>query len=322
MLLDIPVALEALGILYTTRSNEANSLCPQHYARTGQEDHSPSWYINLETGQHICFSCGYKGNLAQLVCDINEFYKKGWQDDYTYDYEAAQGWLATVSSIPLDQLVDLLKKIPERQEPSPKPLQMSEARLAVFEVPPTEELEKRHVSIEAAEKYGVLWDAKKANWILPLREPHFNKLIGWQEKGTIHRTFFNRPTGLQKSKTLFGIENQNESMAIVVESPLDCLRLVSAGFDGAVATCGSVVSEEQIKLLRFSDKIISAFDNDQAGKKASKLMLEFGRKYGLNLFFFNYGSSSAKDPGDLTDDEIAWGIANAISAILGEQAYV
>ena len=56
--------------------------------------------------------------------------------------------------------------------------------------------------------------------------------------------------------------------------------------------------------------------------KASKELLEFGIKYSLNLFFFNYGSSGAKDPGDMTDEEIRWGVENAISALFGESAYV
>jgi DNA primase len=146
--------------------------------------------------------------------------------------------------------------------------------------------------------------------------------MGWQEKGTIERTFYNRPAGLQRSKTLFGLSQQQEALAVVVESPLDCLRLFSAGVRGAVATCGTTLSVEQIRLLRYSDKIVAAFDNDDAGRKASKLMLEWARKYGLNLYFFNYGSSSKKDPGDLTDEEIAWGLQHAKSSVLGEKAYV
>ena len=160
---------------------------------------------------------------------------------------------------------------------------------------------------------------------MPLREPHFNKLMGWQEKGTVDRTFFNRPTGLQKSKTLFGIEKQNESMVILVESPLDCVRIASAGISGAVAICGSSISEDQVKLLRYSHKVVAAFDNpnlDSAGRKASKEMLAWGRKYGLNLFFFNYGGTNKKDPGDMTNEEILWGVNNAVSSLFGESAYV
>jgi hypothetical protein len=324
MIIDIPLVLDNLGMRYEEHGAEANALCPAHFARTGKQDNSPSWWINLDSGQHICFSCGYKGNLAQLVCDVNEFYTKTF-DKFYYDYDTARTWLSQVSAIPVEKLLEMVRSLPNRMESSPKPLEMSEARLAVFIEPPASALVSRQITDEAISKYGVLWDEAKSAWILPLREPHFNRLMGWQEKGTLARTFFNRPAGLQKSKTLFGIENQNELCTIVVESPLDCLRLYSAGVVGAVAICGSGVSEEQVRLLRYSEKVICAFDNpkvDKAGLKASDEMRKHARKYGLNLFFFNYGSSGKKDPGDLTDEEIAWGIQHAKSYVLGEMAYV
>jgi hypothetical protein len=325
MMIDVPAVLAALGIDAIEHGAEATALCPMHERRTGKSDNSPSWWINLDTGQHICFSCSYKGNVAQLVCDINEFYVQGWGNDWTYDYTAAQVWLASVYEIPIEKLAEMVKSLPNRLEASPKPLEMSEARLAVFVDPPEAALASRNLTADAAAKYSVLWDAKTSTWILPLREPHFNRLMGWQEKGTIARTFFNRPAGLQKSKTLFGIENQTEDIVVVVESPLDCVRLASAGVEGAVAVCGSALSEDQVKLIRYSEKVIAAFDNpklDKAGKKASDELRILARKYGLNLFYFNYGSSGKKDPGDMTDEEIAWGIQNAKSSILGEMAYV
>ena len=325
MMIDVPATLEALGIEHTERGHEANALCPGHVMLTGKEDHSPSWWINLDTGQHICFSCGYKGNLIQLVCDVNEFYLKSFTNDYSYDYATAEMWLSKVYEIPIEQLMEMVKALPTYVGPAPKPLEMSEARLAVFTDPPLEALESRHISLESAKKYHVLWDPKKMNWILPLREPHFNRLMGWQEKGTVHRTFFNRPAGLQRSKTLFGIENQREDVTILVESPLDCLRIYSAGVQGAMATCGTTLSPDQIKLLRYSEKVICAFDNprlDKAGLKASREMMLQARKYGINLYFFNYGDLDKKDPGDMTDDEIRYGVENAVSAVYGEAAYV
>jgi hypothetical protein len=325
MNIDIEKVLLNLGIDYDNKGHEANGLCPMHEVRTGKKDNSPSWWINLESGQHICFSCHYKGNLLQLVCDANEFYKKGWNEDYVYDYKAAEIWLSQISAISLEKLKDIVSNLPNYLEPAPKPVAMSEARLVIFDEPPIEALNSRNITPESAMKYGVLWDTKKATWILPLRDPESNKLLGWQEKGTVNRTFFNRPTGLTKSKTLFGLQNQSEDLVVVVESPLDCLRLYSAGVASAVAICGSSPSEEQIKLLRASDRIICAFDNpklDNAGKKASEEIREFARKYGLNLSFFNYGDSGKKDPGDMTDEEIRWGIDNSKSAVLGEKAYV
>jgi hypothetical protein len=322
MLVDVPAVLTALGIDFVEMNFECRALCPMHARRTGSEDRNPSWFINQDTGQHICFSCGYKGNLIQLVCDVNEFYVETYGTITGYDYKAAESWIASVSEVPIERLMDMFSVLPNYITSDAKPLEMSEARLAVFVEPPQEALASRKITAEAAASYGLLWDAKKLTWILPLREPTFNRLMGWQEKGTVHRTFFNRPAGLKKSKTLFGIENQNVNQVIVVESPLDCVWLASIGFVGAVAVCGSSISEEQVKLLRASDSIIAAFDNDLAGRKASKEMLEWSRKYGLTLSFFNYGGSDKKDPGEMTAEEIRWGVDNAISALYGESAYV
>ena len=326
MTVDIESVLVALGIDFGLIGHEASAICPMHQKRTGKEDHNPSWFINLESGQHICFSCGYKGNVVQLVCDVKEFYQKSWgQYEEEYDYKAGREWLASVAQVSPERLLEILKSLPSYLPPDPKPLEMSEARLAVFVDPPQDALDSRSITLEAAQKYGVMWDNSRKTWILPLRDPHFRQLLGWQEKGTVDRTFKNRPAGLTKSSTLFGIENQNEDVVIVVESPLDCVRFASAGIAGAVAVCGSSVSEAQVKLLRYSEKVVIAFDNpniDKAGKKACDEMRVWGRKYGMNVFFFNYGSSSKKDPGDMTDDELAWGIDNAKSAIYGESAYV
>lgn len=323
--MNIERVLDALGIEYVERGANGQGLCPMHEERTGKEDHNPSWFVHLETGQHICFSCGYKGNLLQLVCDINKFYQNVPGDRKLYDYGTAETWVHSSAEVTVEELQRKLTSLPTYVAPPPKPIPMSEARLAVFTQPPQDALDARSVTAKAASYYSVLWDTEKKNWILPLRDPHFYQLMGWQEKGTVNRTFFNRPAGLQKSKTLFGLDKQSESVAIVVESPLDCLRIYSAGYEGAVATCGAIVSEEQAKLLRYSDKVIAAFDNpnlDKAGKKASDQMRIWARKFGLNLFFFNYGDSGKKDPGDMTNEEIQWGIENAKSAILGESAYV
>lgn len=326
MTVDIESVLVALGIDFGLLGHEASAICPMHQKRTGKEDHNPSWFINLESGQHICFSCGYKGNVVQLVCDVKEFYQKSWgQYEEEYDYKSGREWLATVAQVSPERMLEILKSLPSYLPPDPKPLEMSEARLAVFVDPPQEALDSRSITLEAAQKYGVMWDNSKKTWILPLRDPHFRQLLGWQEKGTVDRTFKNRPAGLTKSSTLFGIENQNEDVVIVVESPLDCVRFASAGIDGAVAVCGSSVSEAQVKLLRYSEKVVIAFDNpniDKAGKKACDEMRVWSRKYGMNVFFFNYGESSKKDPGDMTDEELVWGVGNAKSAIYGESAYV
>jgi hypothetical protein len=61
---------------------------------------------------------------------------------------------------------------------------------------------------------------------------------------------------------------------------------------------------------------------DDAGRKASAEFRKAATKYGINAFYFNYGDSGKKDPGDMTDEEIRWGIYNAKSSVYGEAAYV
>jgi hypothetical protein len=83
---DVESALFELEIEFDIRNNEALALCPMHKERTGREDNSPSWWINLETGAHMCFSCHYKGSLLQLICDIKNFHHDTWgirEYDYT-----------------------------------------------------------------------------------------------------------------------------------------------------------------------------------------------------------------------------------------------
>jgi DNA primase len=181
---DIPLTLTALSIDFTDKGNEALALCPMHYEITGKEDRNPSWWINLDTGLHTCFSCGYKGNLLQLICDVKGFYSNG-----VYNYREAEQWLANAAEISLEDLQATLQAMPSYINENAKPLEMSEARLAVFVEPPAEALESRKITAEAAAEYEVLWDDKAKNWILPLRDATSGSLLGWQEKGTVSRTF-------------------------------------------------------------------------------------------------------------------------------------
>jgi DNA primase len=291
------------------RGNEVNGLCPMHKARTGNDDHSPSWWVNLETGVHLCFSCGYKGNMYTLVRDL-----KG------LDHFDIQDFLKEKTELPLDVLMKRLKDLPQYITPD-EPIGMSEARLAVFTDVPEIELKKRFLTREAVNAHGVVWDPKNNAWILPIREPNDFSLWGWQEKGATGRFFKNYPPGVKKSKTVFGVHILDEVKPLwVVESPLDAVRLTGLGYN-AIATYGAIISEDQGKLMRRSTSIIAAFDNDQAGKKASEQMLGFSRKYGFDLKYFNYAGIDVKDVGDMTEKEIARGLETAKHMIYGKEAY-
>lgn len=309
-MIDVERVLLSLDISLTAqRGDEVQGLCPMHKARTGREDHHPDWWINSVTGVHFCFSCGYKGNIYTLVADV-----KGM------DYFDAKDYIDSSESLPVDVLLRRIRELPQ-YVPVDEPIEMSEARLAVFTAPPAIELKKRFLTAEAVELCGVLWDKKNEAWILPIRDPDTYKLWGWQEKGARGRFFKNQPAGVKKSKTVFNVHIMTEDPLILVESPLDAVRLVGLGHN-SISTYGAILSDEQGKLMRRATSLIAAFDNDAAGKKACEQTLGFARKYGLDLKFFNYEGIDVKDVGDMTEKEIAVGLETAKDRVWGKKAYL
>lgn len=297
--------------LHSQRGVEVNGLCPMHKKRTGKEDQHPSWWINSETGVHICFSCGYKGNIYTLVADV-----KG------ISYFDAQDYIGESAEVPIDALMRRIKDLPEYIQPEEPIIAMSEARLAVYISPPDIELKKRFLTRSAVNSHGVLWDKNNEAWILPIRDADTGALLGWQEKGARGRFFKNQPAGVKKSRTVFGVQllDPNKDL-IVVESPLDAVRLTGLGHN-AISTFGAILSEEQAKIMRRASKIIAAFDNDKAGHTANEQVRVLARKYGMDLYYFNYRGIDVKDVGDMIEAEIEHGIKTAKTSILGKAAYL
>lgn len=318
---DVETALLRLGIEVNQRNSELLGLCPMHLERTGRPDSNPSWSMNCETGVHHCFSCGYRGTLITLVAEINEFLTEWGR----LDFDAAKAWLRQNIEVNFELLAKQLEEAKNSYVPIERPVEMSEARLSIFDsLPPDWALSARDLTAEACIKHSVKWDAKQQGWITPIRQPDTNKLMGWQEKGQVNRYFRNRPTGVQKSKTLFGLDAWSGGTMIIVESPLDVVRLSSLGIEGGVSTFGASISQDQVDLMRRADKLIIAFDNpkiDQAGKKASKDMLDRTKKEGLECFFFKY-DGDVKDIGDMTEEQVIIGIEKAKHSVFGEAAYV
>lgn len=289
--------LERLGITPTgTRGNEVQARCPGHIQRTGHEDRNPSWSINADTGAHICFSCQFRGGLVFLVSYVNQI-----------DFEDAKKWLndgGTLSE-------SFVKATEKKEEIFEELLQITEAALAAFVHPPIYALKSRGLHPESAEHYEVLWDTRRSNWILPIRNPHTKVLMGWQEKGYSGRFFRNYPSGIKKSEALFGYHRYTGGTMIVVESPLDVVRLHSLGIDGGVATFGSVVSKEQLNLIRGADKIIFAMDADEAGIQSSLHLLKESQTLGFPAWFLDYTCTDMKDIGGMSRAEVHQCIANA-----------
>jgi DNA primase len=68
---------------------------------------------------------------------------------------------------------------------------------------------------------------------------------------------------------------QKGGMALLVEGNFDVITLHSAGFDMAVAPMGTALTEHQARLVdRYADRVVVAFDGDDAGEEASVKCIE------------------------------------------------
>lgn len=302
---DVVKCLNELGVeVIRVIDEEVQAKCPAHLRRTGKEDRNPSWSVNTDTGQHNCFSCGFRGPFIVIVKEM-----AGLND------EDATAWIKERGSI--DRAVRMLfgsQTVEDQPEEDP----ITEADLALYVEPPEWACGDRGLTPRAVDHYGILWDAKKEHWITPIRDPWSGRLWGWQEKGHDTRFFRNRPKEVKKARTWFGFQQQSGDTAVIVESPLDTTVIHAAGIeDQAVAGYGVWISDFQLDLLSEAGirNIISALDNDRDGNKANGELRERCRGR-FRLKFWNYGDTDAKDPGDQTPREIRQSYETAYSSVL------
>ena len=292
--MNVEETLVMLGIDYEEANGEYRAPCPMHKHRTGREDHNPSWYISADKGLHICFSCGYKGSLVGLIADL-----KG------LDYGQAKALVVEgrdeIEASSIRRRMEQATTWVARRRGAYLP----ESSLAEFDRPPSWALCERRLDAEACKEFGVMW-SHDGSWILPIRDPYTDALMGWQVKSQVTKGFVrNRPNGVKKSETLFwvGVPTTSDQDIWVVESPLDAVRLYGVGVS-AMATFGARVSLTQMGLLSSYNRIVLAFDNDDAGRQATDEFLYYTRSQGLDILEVIY-PDGCKDPGDCTDAQLA-----------------
>lgn len=96
--------------------------------------------------------------------------------------------------------------------------------------------------------------------------------------------YINTPDTLVYKKTneVFGLnfaKNSGKDSIILCEGYMDVIAMHQAGFDNAVAGCGTALTNEQVRLItRYAKNISLLYDNDEAGQKAlSKAITMFNQ---------------------------------------------
>ena len=93
----------------------------------------------------------------------------------------------------------------------------------------------------------------------------------------------------KKGSLLYNYDNARKSILdkdeiIIVEGFMDVIRLYTIGIENVVASMGTAITKEQVKLLKkLSSNIILMFDGDKAGKKATNSFIEVSEGYDMNI---------------------------------------
>ncbi len=104
----------------------------------------------------------------------------------------------------------------------------------------------------------------------------------------------------EKSKVLYGLSYarnavQRKDRLIVVEGYFDAVSLWQAGFEEAVAPCGTALTAQHLETVRrLTTKVIALFDTDEAGINASLRSLELFLAAGVQAMRLDL--PGAKDP--------------------------
>lgn len=108
----------------------------------------------------------------------------------------------------------------------------------------------------------------------------------------------------KKSRTLFALNfAKNTSVKtkrlILCEGNVDVISLHQAGFDEAVATCGTAITAEHARLMsQYCDDVYICYDADEAGQKATKAAIQILSAAGLNTKVVRVSGNGVKDVDD------------------------
>ena len=93
----------------------------------------------------------------------------------------------------------------------------------------------------------------------------------------------------QKSKLLYALNWSKarivtDDRAIVCEGYTDVIGFARAGLPAAVATCGTALTTDHVKLLRrYARKLVLAFDADSAGQAAAERFYQWEKEHDLEV---------------------------------------
>ncbi len=158
--------------------------------------------------------------------------------------------------------------------------------------------------VTISQKNGNLFDRFRDRLMFPIIDVRGN-VIGFggrimNDKDKNAAKYLNSPETLifNKRKNLFALNLAKKSKLgylILVEGYMDAIALHQYGFDCAVASLGTALTEDGATLLsKYTDQVVLIYDGDTAGQNATKRAIPILEKAGLQVKVLQM--RDAKDP--------------------------
>ena len=158
--------------------------------------------------------------------------------------------------------------------------------------------------VTISKKNGNLFDRFRDRLMFPIIDVRGN-VIGFggrimNDKDKDAAKYLNSPETLifNKRKNLFALNLAKKSKLgylILVEGYMDAIALHQYGFDCAVASLGTALTEDGAALLsKYTDQVVLIYDGDTAGQNATKRAIPILEKAGLQVKVLQM--RDAKDP--------------------------
>ena len=310
-------------------------LCPFHSER------SPSFSVNDETGRYMCFGCGAKGDVFTFVQQMEHLdfvgsveriaSKAGIELRYTSGAGNGERKHRKELQALMERAVDWyharLLESPDaraaREYLRDRGLAGDVARSFRLGWAPDEwdalssslgatPAMLAEVGLGFVNKSGRLQDSFRARVMFPIFDENGaavafgGRILPGSTDPAKYKNSTETPVYV-KSRTLYGLNWAKgnvvkEDRVIVCEGYTDVIGFHRSGLATAVATCGTALTEDHVKLMkRYARNVVLAFDADAAGQGATDKFYAWEKKYDISVSVAQF--PAGKDPGEIASSD-------------------
>ena len=292
--IDVRDLLESTGVKNLSESSGQISFScpgPDHF----HGDHSPSARMNARTTAWLCFGCGQRGNAITFLAwhkGLSETVARRMLEE-RYGGGGITAGVGTLEDMVISIMNPTVVEEEVRIPPSESWLRTFYDGMRGFE-PAQEYMASRGFGQQISEEWRIGYDYLSDRVTIPVFN-HEGNLVGfkgraWRENtipkymimgdyGTQQRYGF-QP--YQKSKYVFGlniIRNHYNSDVVIVEGELNAIAMHQRDYS-ALGIAGSEFSQTQCDLIKmYCDSVILYLDNDKAGEKGTKKVIDMLSPY-------------------------------------------